>query len=81
MLQLFQHGGAVRPRQVHFIDEEKRGDVVPLQQVPEGAGVGLDTVGAADHQNGAVQHLEGPLRLGGEVHVARGVQQGDLCIF
>ena len=54
--------------------------MIPLQQPPEGAGVGLDPVGAADHQNGAVQHLKRPLRLGGEVHMARRVQQGDLRV-
>ena len=37
--------------------------------------MGLDAVGAADDQHGAVQHPEGPLRLGGEVHMAGGVQQ------
>ena len=38
----------------------------------------LDAVGAADDQNGIVHHLQGPLRLGGKVHVPRGVQQGQL---
>ena len=40
--------------------------------------MGLDPGGGADHQHGGIQHLEGPLHLPGEVHVARGVQQGDL---
>ena len=38
----------------------------------------LYAVGAADDQHGVVQHLQGPLGLGGKVHVARGVQQGQL---
>ena len=37
----------------------------------------LDSVGAADDQNGIVQHPHGPLRLAGEVHVARRIQKGD----
>ena len=45
----------------HLIDKEEGGDVIPLQQPPEGAGVGLDPVGAADDQNGTVQHLKRPL--------------------
>ncbi len=40
----------------------------------------LHPVGAADDQKGAVQHPEGSLRFGGEVHVAGGVQQGDFQI-
>ena len=35
----------------------------------------LDAVGAADDQDGVIQHLERPLHFRGEVHVARGVQQ------
>ena len=42
--------------------------------------MGLDPVGAADHQHGAVQYLQRPLHFGGEIHVARGVQQGDLPV-
>ena len=51
--------------------------MVPGQEPPQGEGVALDPVGAADDQNGVVQHLEGALHLAGEVHVAGGVQQGD----
>ena len=42
--------------------------------------MGLDAVGATDDQDGPVQHLEGPLRLCGKIHVSRGVQQGDLRV-
>ena len=51
--------------------------MVPGQQLPQGAGVALNPVGAADDQNGIVQHLEGALHLRGEVHVPRCVQQGN----
>ena len=37
----------------------------------------LDAVGAADDQHRAVQHPQRPLGLGGKVHVARGIQQGE----
>ena len=50
---------------------------MPLQQPPQGAGVALDAVGAADNQHGVVQHGQGALHLGGEVHMPRGVQQGE----
>ena len=73
--QIVQQGSPVRPGQVHFVDKQHRRHPVALQQLPQGAGVSLNAVGAADDQNGAVQHLKGPLRLGGEVHMARGVDQ------
>ncbi len=40
--------------------------------------MGLDSIGGGDHQDGIVQHLQGPLHLRGEVHVAWGIQEGDL---
>ena len=68
------------PGQVHFVDKQEGGHLVPLQQPPQGHGVGLQAIGAADHQHGAVQNGHGPLRLGGEVHVTRGIHQGDLPV-
>ena len=38
----------------------------------------LDAVGAADDQHSVVEHLQRALRLGGKVHMAGGVQQGDI---
>ena len=70
----------VRAGEVHFIDEQEGGDIVPLQQPPEGHGMGLNAVGAGDQQDGAVQNGHGPLGLGGEVHVARSVHQGHIQI-
>ena len=40
--------------------------------------MGLYPVHPADHQHRHVQRLEGALGLGGEIHVTRGVQQGQL---
>ena len=51
--------------------------MIPPQQTPEGFGVALDPVRPADDQDGIVQHLQGPLHLGGKIHMPRGVQQGD----
>ena len=52
--------------------------MIPLQQPPEGHGVGLDAVGAGDHQNGAVQNGQAPLRFRGKVYMAGGVHQSDV---
>lgn len=73
-----QQGGLVRPRQIHLVDKQEGGHAVALQQPPEGVGVALHAVGAADDQDGAVQHLEGALHLAGKVRVTRRVQQGEL---
>ena len=43
--------------------------------------MGLDAVGPADHQNGAVHHLQSPLHLAGKIHMAGGVQQRDLQLL
>ena len=79
-LQLLQQLLPVRPGQVHFVDEKKHRHLVALQQPPEGQRVGLDPVGAADHQHGAVQHRHGALRLRREVHMPRGVHQNELPV-
>ena len=49
--------------------------MVAAQQIPESDGMGLQRT--ADHQNGAVQHRQYPLRLRREIHMAGGVHQGD----
>ena len=80
-LELRENGLPVGAGQVHFVDEEKHRHLVPLQQPPEGQGVGLDAVGAADEQHRAVKDGHGPLGLGGKVHMARGVHQGHVSGF
>ena len=63
--------------EVHFRDEDKRRDVIPLKQVPEGLRVRLHAVRAADDENGAVEDGQRPLGFGGEVDVSGGVEQGN----
>ena len=80
MIQLVQKGVLSRPGQVHLIDEHEGRDVIPPQEPPERFGVALDAVRAADDQHRVIQHLKGPLRLGGKVHMARGVQKGQVGV-
>ena len=40
--------------------------------------MGLNTGGGADYQNGAIQNRHSPLGFCGKIHVAGGVQQGQL---
>ena len=78
LLQLLDQLLPALAGQVHFVDKEEGRYMVAPQQVPEGQGVGLDAVGAVDDQHGAVENGHGPLCLGGEVHMARGVHQGHV---
>ena len=80
MAKAFHQAVPVAAAEVHFRHEQKRGHPVQLQQPPQGAGVGLDPVHAADDQDGIVQHRQGPLHLGRKVHMARGVQQRHLHV-
>ena len=68
------------PRQIHFVQKQEGGHGVPPQKLPQGDGVSLHPVGAADDQHGAAEHRHDPLRLRGKVHVPRGVQQGDMLL-
>ena len=37
-------------KKLHLVDKQEGGDGVALQQLPQGSGVALDAVGAADNQ-------------------------------
>ena len=67
--------------QVHLVEKQKRRYLIAFQQPPEGQGVGLHAVGAADDQHGAVQHRHDALGLGGKVHMAGGVHQRDGAVL
>ena len=54
--------------------------MVAPQQPPQRFGMALHAVRSADHQHGIVQHLQGALGLGGKIHMAGGIQQGDIRI-
>ena len=75
VLQMGQQGFPVRPRQIHLVNKEEGGDLIPFQQIPQCPGVALYAVSTGDHQHGAVQHLQRSFHFGREVYMARGVQQ------
>jgi hypothetical protein len=66
--------------QVHLGDEHKSGHIVAFKQLPQGFGVSLHPVRAADDQHRIIQHLQGALGLGGEIHMARGIQQAEASL-
>ena len=78
LLQIRQQRRAVRARKVHLVDEEERRHAVALQQPPERAGVALHAVRAADDKDRVVEHLQGALCFGGEIDVARRIEQRDV---
>ena len=77
-VQLGQQFFPAQAGQVGLVHEHERGHPVAPQQPPERLGVALHAVGGADHQHRVVQHLQGALGLGGEIHMAGGVQQSDV---
>ena len=79
-VELFQQGFFSGAGQIHLIHENKGRDAVAPQQPPERFGVALDAVGAADDQHRVIEHLERPLGLGGKIHMAGGVQQGEVGV-
>ena len=66
---------AARAGQIHLGHKHENGQPVALEKAPQGLGVRLHAVAAADDEHRVVQDLQRPLRLGGEVHMSRGVQQ------
>ena len=63
---------------VHLVDVTQAGYAVLVGLTPYGLGLGLNAAHGAERRNGAVQHTKRTLHLGGEVHVARGVDHVDL---
>src|SRR6185437_4378880 len=69
--------GEVGAGAVHLVDEADAGDAVLVGLAPDGLGLGLDAVDAIEEGDGAVEDAEGALDLGGEVHVAGGIDDVD----
>ena len=87
-MQILLHLLLALDGQIGLVDEQEGGNAVVVQQLPQGTGMILHSVGGGDHQNGVVQKGQGALGLGGEIHVAGGVQQdvvallgGEACLL
>ena len=63
---------------VHLVDEADAGHAVLVGLTPDGLGLGLHALLAVEHRHSAIEHTQGALHLGGEVHVAGGVDDVDL---
>ena len=65
---------------VHLVDERDPRDPVTVSLAPHRLRLGLDATHGAEHGHGAIQHPQGPLHLGGEVHVPGGVDDVDAVV-
>jgi hypothetical protein len=76
--ELVAHAEGVRARAVALVDKREARDVVTPHLAVHGEGLALHAGDGAEHQDGAVEHAQGPLHLDGEVDVARGVDDVDV---
>ena len=65
---------------VHLVHKDEHRHPVGPEQVPESPCVALHAVRPAHNEHGGVQDLKRPLRLRGEIHMSRGVQDRDLRV-
>jgi hypothetical protein len=80
LAQLLGHAGRVGAGAVALVDEgDARHAVAPHLPV-DGDRLALHAGHRAQHQDGAIEHLEGALHLDGEVDVPRGVDDVDLMV-
>ena len=68
----------VRAELVHLVDEADTRNAVLVSLTPHGLGLRLHAFLAVEHGNGSIEHTQGALHLGREVHVARGIDDVDL---
>ena len=70
----------VRTDAVHLVDETDARHAVLVGLAPHGLGLRLDAGDRVEHRDGAVEHAQRALDLGGEVDVARRVDDVDAVI-
>ncbi len=63
---------------IHLVDEADTRNAVLVSLTPHGLGLRLHTFLAVEHGNGTIEHAQGALHLGREVHVAWGIDDVDL---
>ncbi len=66
---------------VHLVDEANAGNTVLIGLTPDGFRLRLDAMHGIEHGTGAIEYAQRALYLGGEVHVAGGIDNVDANIF
>ncbi len=80
-LDLVDDAVEVRAETVELVDVDDPRDVRVVRVAPVGLGLGLDAARAAEHTDAAVEHLQRPVDLDGEVDVAGGVDDVELVVL
>ena len=76
-----QHVLEVRAVLVHLVDEADAGNLVLVALPPHRLGLRLHAGNGVEQRHRAVQHAQRPLHFGGEVHVARSVDDVDAIVL
>ena len=63
---------------IHLVDEADTRNAVLVSLTPHGLGLRLHAFLAIEHGDSTIEHTQGALHLGREVHVARGIDDVDL---
>ncbi|MCY1272303.1 hypothetical protein D9M70_208790 [compost metagenome] len=77
LLDLLHHPQEVGAGAVHLVHVGDARHVVLVGLAPDGLGLRLHAIGAAEHHHRAIQHAQGTLHLDGEIDVAGGVDDVD----
>jgi len=76
-----QHRICICSGKIHFIDKQKCGNLIPLQQPPKRFCVALYPICSTDDQNGIIQHLQRAFHFCGKVYMSRRVQQRQFQVL
>ena len=76
-----QRAEVIGPFAVHLVDQRDPRHVIFVGLTPDGFALCFDSLSGAEYHHAAVEHSQAPLDLGGEIDVARRVDQVDLDVF
>src|SRR5690606_4807984 len=77
LLDLFEGAFKIRPFAVELVNEDQARHVVLIRLTPNGFALRFDPFARAKDYDRAVEHAQAALDLGGEVDVARRIEQVD----
>ena len=80
VLDHLDHCQEIRADAVHLVDKSNPGDAVFIHLTPHRFRLRFDAADGAKKGYRAIEHTEGSLHLGGEVHMPRGVNNIDLVV-
>ena len=70
----------VGPDSVHLVDQRYARDTVAVGLSPNRLRLGLDPSHGTEHRNGAIEHTQRSLDLGGEINVPRRIDDVDTVL-